>query len=269
EAYIVTRLGEFCLTLGFVLCCVLQIKWMASMTTTSSPVHRQVQGAALSVAGQTHYNHKQKKQTALEKLLELEDLSQDEVVECGTQEEAVECGSQEEAGEASTSLRATPTPEEAFACMAATKLQGMQEGQRQLCEDLLYKVLTKGMRGKITPNTHVSELDHPPPPPATIYHHSHSMEGSMEGRPESDDLGSVWSGKRCRLLYDHSLGTQMSSAAFRISETSGPDCTLLDMDSSGHKFCSKIIDVCPGGQRLHQFLLFIQRCLPLCLVMSP
>ncbi|PIO10212.1 hypothetical protein AB205_0005390, partial [Aquarana catesbeiana] len=217
EAYIVTRLGEFCLTLGFVLCCVLQIKWMASMTTTSSPVHRQVQGAALSVAGQTHYNHKQKKQTALEKLLEL----------------------------------------------------GMQEGQRQLCEDLLYKVLTKGMRGKITPNTHVSELDHPPPPPATIYHHSHSMEGSMEGRPESDDLGSVWSGKRCRLLYDHSLGTQMSSAAFRISETSGPDCTLLDMDSSGHKFCSKIIDVCPGGQRLHQFLLFIQRCLPLCLVMSP
>ncbi|PIO16524.1 hypothetical protein AB205_0089290 [Aquarana catesbeiana] len=71
--------------------------------------------------------------------------------------------------EASASLRATPTPEEAFACMATTKLRGMQEGQCQLCEDLLYKVLTKGVRGKITPNTHVIELEHPtpPPPPAT------------------------------------------------------------------------------------------------------
>ncbi|PIO25181.1 hypothetical protein AB205_0188350 [Aquarana catesbeiana] len=46
-----------------------------------------------------HYNHKQKRQAALEKLLELEDLSQEEAVECGTQEEAVECGSQEEAGD--------------------------------------------------------------------------------------------------------------------------------------------------------------------------
>ncbi|PIO14963.1 hypothetical protein AB205_0163520 [Aquarana catesbeiana] len=234
-----------------------------------------------------------------------EDLRQDEALECGTQEEAVECGSHEEAGvsgsqeevglsgsqekpgtsrsltksqvpplrlptkrprkgihlqdsalrliqEASAFLRATPTPEEVFACMAATKLQGMQEGQRQLCEDLFYKVLTKGMRGEITPNTHVSDV-----------------EGSIEGRPESDDLCSVWSDKRCGLLYDHSMGTQMSSAAFRISGTSGPDCTPLDMDSSGHQFCSKIIDVCPGGQRLHQFLLFLQRCLPLCLVLSP
>ncbi|PIO10209.1 hypothetical protein AB205_0052660, partial [Aquarana catesbeiana] len=94
-------------------------------------------------------------------------FSQDEALECGTQEEAVECGSQEEAGEASASLRATPTPEEAFACMATTKQQGMQEGQRQLCEDLLYKVLTKGMRGEITQYTHLSELEHPPPPPAT------------------------------------------------------------------------------------------------------
>ncbi|PIO10395.1 hypothetical protein AB205_0198940 [Aquarana catesbeiana] len=40
---------------------------------------------------------------------------------------------------------------------------GMQGGQSLLCEDLLYKVLTKGVRGEITPNTYLSELDHPPP----------------------------------------------------------------------------------------------------------
>ncbi|PIO35263.1 hypothetical protein AB205_0191610, partial [Aquarana catesbeiana] len=154
--------------------------------------------------------------------------------------------------EASASLRALPTPEESFACMAATKLKGMQEGQRKLCEDLLYKVLSKGVSGEITPNTHLNDV-----------------EGSLKGRPESDDLGSVCSDKRCSLLYDHSLGTQMLSAAFRISGTSGPDCTPLDMDSSGHQFCLQIVDVCPGGQRLYQFQLFLQCCLPLCLVVSP
>ncbi|PIO14698.1 hypothetical protein AB205_0146550 [Aquarana catesbeiana] len=49
-------------------------------------------------------------------------------------------------------------------------------------------------------------------------------------------LDPVWSAKRCSLLWYHSLGTQMSSAAFRISGTSGPDCTPLHMDSSGHQF---------------------------------
>ncbi|PIO09142.1 hypothetical protein AB205_0159960 [Aquarana catesbeiana] len=216
-----------------------------------------------------------------------EDLRQEEVVECGSQEEAGLSGSQEKPGtsrsltesqvpplrlpykrarkathmqdsalrliqEASASLRALPTPKEAFACMAATKLQGMQEGQRKLCEDLLYKVLSKGVSGELTPNTHLSDV-----------------ERGVEGRQESDDLGSVWSGKRCSLLYDHSLGTQMSSAAFWISGTSGPDCTPLDKDSSGHQFCLKIVDVCPWGPRLHPFLLFLQRCLPLCLVVSP
>ncbi|PIO10441.1 hypothetical protein AB205_0090050 [Aquarana catesbeiana] len=140
-----------------------------------------------------------------------EDLSQEEVVECGSQEEAGISGSQEEAGlicsqekpgtsrsltesqvpplrlpykrarkktpmqdsalrliqEASASLRALPTPEEVFACMAATKLQGMQEGQRKICEDLLYKVLSKGVSGELTPKTDVIELDHPPPTAAT------------------------------------------------------------------------------------------------------
>ncbi|PIO11208.1 hypothetical protein AB205_0157750 [Aquarana catesbeiana] len=67
--------------------------------------------------------------------------------------------------EASASLRSLPTPEEAFACMAATKLQGMQEGQRLMCEQLLYNVLTKGSSGEITPKTDVIELNHPPPPP--------------------------------------------------------------------------------------------------------
>ncbi|PIO12052.1 hypothetical protein AB205_0065600, partial [Aquarana catesbeiana] len=216
-----------------------------------------------------------------------EDLSQEEAVECGSQEEAEVSVSQEKPGtsrsltesqvpplrlpykrarkvthmqdsalrliqEASASLRALPTPEEAFACMAATKLQGMQEGQCRLCEDLLYKVLSKGVSGELTPNTHLSDV-----------------EGSVEGRPGSDDLGSVWSDKRCSLLYDHSLGTQMSSAAFQIFGTSGPDCTPLDMDSSGHQFCLQIVDVCPGGQRLHPLQLFLQRCLPLCLVVSP
>ncbi|PIO40735.1 hypothetical protein AB205_0033870 [Aquarana catesbeiana] len=154
--------------------------------------------------------------------------------------------------EASASLRALPIPEEAFVCMAATKLKCMQEGQHLMCEQLIYKVLTKGVSGEITPKTDVIDV-----------------EGSVEGRLKSDDLGSVWSDKRCSLLCDRSLGTQMSSAAFRISGTSGPDCTPLDMDSSGHQFCSKIIDVCPGGQRLHQLLLFLHCFLPLFLVVSP
>ncbi|XP_073480604.1 cotranscriptional regulator ARB2A isoform X1 [Aquarana catesbeiana] len=143
--------------------------------------------------------------------VELEDLSQEEAVECGSQEEAGISGSQEEAGlsvsqekpgtsrsltesqvpplrlpykrarkatpspvqdsayrliqEALASLRAFPSPEEAFACMAATKLQGMQEGQRKISEDLIYKVLRKGESGELTPKTDVIEMDHPPPPP--------------------------------------------------------------------------------------------------------
>ncbi|XP_073448998.1 uncharacterized protein [Aquarana catesbeiana] len=68
--------------------------------------------------------------------------------------------------EASASLRAFPSPEEAFACMAATKLQGMQEGQRKISEDLIYKVLRKGESGELTHKTDVMERDDPPPPPA-------------------------------------------------------------------------------------------------------
>ncbi|PIO09487.1 hypothetical protein AB205_0157770 [Aquarana catesbeiana] len=157
---------------------------------------------------------------------EEEDLSQEEVVECGSQEEAGISGSQEEGGlsvsqekpgtsrsltesqvpplrlpyerarkatpmqdsalrliqEASASLRALPTPEEAFACMVATKLQGMQEGQRLLCEQLIYKVLTKGVSGKLTPKTDVIELDHPPPPPAATTPPPEPPRGRKRGR---------------------------------------------------------------------------------------
>ncbi|PIO11624.1 hypothetical protein AB205_0126800 [Aquarana catesbeiana] len=67
--------------------------------------------------------------------------------------------------EASASLRAFPSPEEAFACMAATKLLGMQEGQRKISEDLIYKVLRKGESGELTHKTDVIEMDDPPPPP--------------------------------------------------------------------------------------------------------
>ncbi|PIN91609.1 hypothetical protein AB205_0051860 [Aquarana catesbeiana] len=84
--------------------------------------------------------------------------------------------------EASASLRALPTPEEAFACMAATKLQGMQEGQRKLCEDLLYKVLSKGVSGELTPKTDVIELDHPPPPPAATTPPPEPTHGRKRGR---------------------------------------------------------------------------------------
>ncbi|PIO40594.1 hypothetical protein AB205_0192600 [Aquarana catesbeiana] len=129
-----------------------------------------------------------------------EDLSQEEAVECGSQEEAGVSGSQEEAGlsgsqekpgtsrsltesqEASASLLALPTPEEVFACMAATKLQGMQEGQRLMCEQLIYKVLTKGVSGEITPKTDVIELDHPPPPPAATTPPPEPQRGRKRGR---------------------------------------------------------------------------------------
>ncbi|PIO10918.1 hypothetical protein AB205_0027920, partial [Aquarana catesbeiana] len=84
--------------------------------------------------------------------------------------------------EASASLRALPTPEEAFACMAATKLQGMQEGQRLLCEQLIYKDLTKGVSGELTPKTDVIELDHPPPPPAATTPPPEPPRGRKRGR---------------------------------------------------------------------------------------
>ncbi|PIO11645.1 hypothetical protein AB205_0222100, partial [Aquarana catesbeiana] len=193
-----------------------------------------------------------------------EDLSQEEAVECGSQEEAGLSVSQEKPGtsrsltesqvpplclpnkrarkttpmqdsalrpiqEASASLRALPTPEEAFACMAATKLQGMQEGQRLLCEQLIYKVQTTVMSGELTPKTDIL-----------------TWKEAWKEDKRVMALGSVWPDKSCSLSYDHSLGTQMSSAAFRISGTSGLDCPLLDMDSSGHQFSLKIIDVYPG-----------------------
>ncbi|PIO11553.1 hypothetical protein AB205_0099710 [Aquarana catesbeiana] len=150
--------------------------------------------------------------------LSQEDLSQEEVVECGSQEEAGLSCSQEKPGtsrsltesqvpplrlsykrarkathiqdsalrliqEASASLRALPTPEEAFACMAATKLKCMQEGQRLMCEQLIYKILTKGVIGEITPKTDVIELDHPPPlPPAATTPPPEPQRGRKRGR---------------------------------------------------------------------------------------
>ncbi|XP_073447283.1 RNA polymerase I-specific transcription initiation factor RRN3 isoform X4 [Aquarana catesbeiana] len=178
----------------------------------------------------------------------LEDLSQEEAVECGSQEEAgiisvsqeeegiisvsqKEAGisvSQEEAGlsvsqekpgtsrsmtesqvpplrlphkrarkatpspvqdsayrliqEASASLRAFPSPEEAFACMAATKLLGMQEGQRNISEDLIYKVLRKGEGGELTHKTDVIEIDDPPPLPAATTPPPQPQRGRRRGR---------------------------------------------------------------------------------------
>ncbi|PIO35066.1 hypothetical protein AB205_0192110 [Aquarana catesbeiana] len=86
--------------------------------------------------------------------------------------------------EASASLRALPTPEEVFACMAATKLQGMQEGQCLMCEQLIYKGLTKRVSGEITPKTDVIELDHPPlpPPPAATTPPPEPQRGRKRGK---------------------------------------------------------------------------------------
>ncbi|PIO09481.1 hypothetical protein AB205_0028920 [Aquarana catesbeiana] len=160
---------------------------------------------------------------------------------------------------ATESLGAPHTVEEDFAAIIASKMQRMEEGQQLICESLILEALNKGMRGQITSQTHLCKLtDGPPPPPAGPAPPPPPLSPpgppspppppgptpppatSPTAQPQPGmkvrTLDPVWSGKRCSLLWYHSLGTQMSSAAFRISANSGPDCPPLHMDSSGHQF---------------------------------
>ncbi|PIO09658.1 hypothetical protein AB205_0068240 [Aquarana catesbeiana] len=54
--------------------------------------------------------------------------------------------------------------EENIAAFIAYKMQRMEKGQKVMCEALISEALEKGMRGQITPQTHLR--DGPPPPPA-------------------------------------------------------------------------------------------------------
>ncbi|PIO11941.1 hypothetical protein AB205_0055200 [Aquarana catesbeiana] len=128
-----------------------------------------------------------------------EDLSQDEALECGRQEEAGVSVSQEvsrpssltqsqvpplrlttkrarkgsnmeEAAlglikEANAALKTPPDTEEAYGCYVAAKWQQMEEGQRLICEKIIFQALHKGLRGRITDNMHLYALALPPPPP--------------------------------------------------------------------------------------------------------
>ncbi|PIN97815.1 hypothetical protein AB205_0066850 [Aquarana catesbeiana] len=123
-----------------------------------------------------------------------ENLSQDEALECGSQEEAGVSVSQEEAGfssltqsqvpplhlttkrarkgsnveeaalglikEANAALKTHPTLKRPM----AAKLQQMEEGQRFMCENLIFQSLWKWLRGQISENMHLCVLAHPPPP---------------------------------------------------------------------------------------------------------
>ncbi|PIO26537.1 hypothetical protein AB205_0113610 [Aquarana catesbeiana] len=163
---------------------------------------------------------------------------------------------------ATTAISTAPDSQEAFGCMTANKLKVMEEEQLIMCEEIILKALNKGKKGQITPKTHLCEFDHspPPPPPTTQPPHPPQQHGSVE----SDSLGSVWSGKKRRLLEDHSLGTYMSSAAVPdLSESRTVLCSLLNGLLRFSNFDSQIIDVCSGVQTLHQFQLFLHHCLPL------
>ncbi|PIO39251.1 hypothetical protein AB205_0057550 [Aquarana catesbeiana] len=127
-----------------------------------------------------------------------EDLSQDEALECASQEEAGVSVSQEVARPSSltqsqvpslplttkrarkgsnmeeaalclikvanVALKTPPDAEEAYGCYVAAKLQQMEEGQRFMCENLIFQALRKGSRGQISENMHFCALAHPPPP---------------------------------------------------------------------------------------------------------
>ncbi|PIO36824.1 hypothetical protein AB205_0120620, partial [Aquarana catesbeiana] len=70
--------------------------------------------------------------------------------------------------QANVVLNTTPGGHKAFGCVTASKLEHMEEGQCTICEEIILKALNKGMRGKLTTQTHLCESDHtPPPPPAT------------------------------------------------------------------------------------------------------
>ncbi|PIO28624.1 hypothetical protein AB205_0011310 [Aquarana catesbeiana] len=128
-----------------------------------------------------------------------EDLSQDEALECGSQEEAGVSVSQEVASpssltqsqvpplhlttkrarkgsnveeaalglikDANAAVKTPPDTEESYGCYVAAKLQQMEEGQRFMCENLIFQTLQKGLRGHISENMHLCALAHPPPPP--------------------------------------------------------------------------------------------------------
>ncbi|PIO10435.1 hypothetical protein AB205_0217700 [Aquarana catesbeiana] len=58
-------------------------------------------------------------------------------------------------------LGAPHTMEENIAAFIAYKMQRMEEGQQVMCEALILEALEKGMRGQMTPQTHL--WDGPPP----------------------------------------------------------------------------------------------------------
>ncbi|PIO11033.1 hypothetical protein AB205_0067890 [Aquarana catesbeiana] len=138
-------------------------------------------------------------------------------------------------------LGALHTVEEDIAAKIAYKMQRMEEGQQAMCEPLILEAFNKGMRGLITAQTHLCDGPPPPPagptpPPATSPTVQPQLKEGWKEEQKVRTLDPVWSAKRCSLLWCHSLGTQISSAAFQISANSGPDCPPLHMDSSGHQF---------------------------------
>ncbi|PIO12411.1 hypothetical protein AB205_0105460 [Aquarana catesbeiana] len=108
--------------------------------------------------------------------------------------------------QATATITMTPGVHETFGCVTASKLEHMEEAQHTICKEIILKALNKRTRGELTPQTHLCELDHTPPPPPTTpptpqppdppQQHGRNVEGSVE----SDGLGLVWSGKKCRLL---------------------------------------------------------------------
>ncbi|PIO23467.1 hypothetical protein AB205_0062600 [Aquarana catesbeiana] len=129
-----------------------------------------------------------------------EDLSQDKALECGRQERGVSVSQEvampssltqsqvpplllttkrakkgsnmEESAlglikEANAVLKTPPDAEKAYGCYVAAKLQQMEEGQRLICEKIIFQALHKGLRDQMTDNMHLCTLAHPPPPPAT------------------------------------------------------------------------------------------------------
>ncbi|PIO24961.1 hypothetical protein AB205_0150220 [Aquarana catesbeiana] len=68
---------------------------------------------------------------------------------------------------ATAALRTPHSVQEHFAYITVCKMLEMEEGQRLICEYIIFQALNKGMRGQLTSQSHVCEFNHGPPPPGT------------------------------------------------------------------------------------------------------
>ncbi|PIO13297.1 hypothetical protein AB205_0009510 [Aquarana catesbeiana] len=133
--------------------------------------------------------------------------------------------------EASDVLRSPPDTEEAYGCYLATRLQKLEEGQCFLCEGIFGEALQKGLRGQLTENSHVYELDHPPslplpPPPAT--------SAPPEPQPPRKAAGTAV-GNGCMEAWREGCSEEKKVMAW-VQSGLGEDAGLCSTTAWGHRY---------------------------------